>query len=183
MARRHPTLRRLPPNRLIGILVIAGILILVPGWLSYRTFVARSGTARLYFSTPYTQVQPNQDFTIDLRVDTGGHAVNAVQSALTLDPTRLQIVNMTTDRSFCTLYTENSFDANRGTVDIACGTPHPGFAGDSLVVSLTLRAKMAGDATIGVEPSSALVLADDGKGTNLLGSAPSYLLSVKQASY
>ena len=165
----------------LGILII--VLILVPVWLSQRGFQLRQGPAKLYFSSPYTEVLPNQVFTVDLRVDTNFQAINAVQAHLQLDPKKLTIVNMTTNKSFCTLYTENSFDPSKGTVNIACGAPHPGFQGDSLVVSLSVRAKAAGSATIKADPQSAQVLADDGKGTNLLGSQSAYSVYIKQATY
>jgi len=159
------------------------ILILIPTWLSLRTFTVNHGPAKLYFSTPYTQVMPGEQFTLDLRVNTNGRAINAVQSHISIDPRLASIIGMTTDQSFCSLYTENTFSASQGTVDIACGTPHPGFEGDSLVVSLTLRANAAGSGTITVDPQTAQVLADDGKGTDILGNLPIYDLSVKQGSY
>ena len=182
---RHPlrirvTRRQRKLSLAVGLLAI---LLLVPTWLSVRTFVLPHGPARFYFSTPYTQVLSGQNFSVDLRVTTGGHTVNAVESTVQLDPKMLEITGITTDTSFCTLYTANSFDPVLGTVRIACGTPHPGFTGDSLVVTIRLRAKASGDATISVAKDDASVLADDGKGTELLGAIPTYQLSVKQGSY
>ena len=110
---------------------------------------------------------PGEEFTVEVYVSTAGRAINAVGLDLTFDPTLLEMVRMSTATSFCSFYTENSFDTITGEVHLSCGTPSPGFQGESTLAVLTMRSKRRGSGEIRLAPG-ALVLANDGKGTNIL---------------
>jgi hypothetical protein len=137
--------------------------------------------AVFYFVKPASTLYVNQPYTIELHVNTKGNTINAVSSVLTFNPSELEVLNMTTDKSFCSFYTDNSFDTIKGEVRIGCGTPSPGFNGDSIIVALQVRATTPGSIPIHISPQDAFILANDGKGTNLLGAPPVLTLPIKQS--
>lgn len=141
------------------------LLLVVPNALRQER-VNNLHQARLYFSQPQDSVIPGQLFSVEVRVQTTGSATNAVTADVLYDPNALEVVNMTTENSFCTFYLDNTFDNIKGKVMVSCGLPNPGFVGDSVIVHMNMRAKVAGSTTIKLGPDSA-VLANDGRGTNI----------------
>jgi hypothetical protein len=137
-------------------------------------------TADYYYLQVQEYIAVGQTFKVELHARTGGDAINAVGAHLQYNPFYLEVVSMTTDRSFCTFYTENSFDNQLGMVTIGCGTPNPGFQGDSLVVSLMMRAKFPGHTTIVPDPEYTQILANDGKGSNIMKELPELKLYINQ---
>lgn len=178
MWRRWQKLDNPSRGRIIAFTALALILI-VPATIRevQRTHLK---PAELYFVEPFTQYVAGQSFPVELRVRTNGTAINAIGFTLVFNPAYLEVENMTTDKSFCTLYTENSFSNDKGTVRLSCGTPRPGFQGDSLAVRLTMRARIAGSSAVLLDPSKTMILANDGKGSNIVESVPKLMLSVQQ---
>ena len=150
----------------LGVLVIATLAL--PALLSTSRLLPGKGAATLIFSPPPKDLALGQVADIDLRLSSPRQAVNAVQAVIEVDPHQIELLGMTTQQSFCSFYAENTFDKIKGEVRLACGTPHPGFQGDSTVVSLRLRTKVVGTSQLTLRRSQSSVLADDGKGTNLL---------------
>lgn len=162
-----------PPRKrlvLVALLIIAVILpgiILSPTWQKYRRT-----ESHLFLSTPYETLAPGQSFPLELKLSTGAQAVNAVSTVLTFDPLHLEILTMETEQSFCSFYMENSFDNMKGKVNIACGSPTPGFRGDSTILKLIMRVRNGGPTTVSAAMKDTMVLANDGKETNLVRTAP-----------
>jgi hypothetical protein len=143
--------------------------------------ILQSATAEFYFRGNERKYVTGEEIPIELRVRTGGVATNAMQVLAQFNPDQLEIVKMTTDKSFCTFFTENSFSNDRGTVKVACGKPNPGFEGDSLAVGLVMRAKLPGDIQIKLDPEVSKILANDGRGSTINRRVPDPLvLSVAQ---
>jgi hypothetical protein len=137
--------------------------------------------ARVYFSAPGSGITPGQIFPVEVRVQTKGSAVNAVATVVHFNPFLLEVVNMTTEKSFCTFYLENTFDTIKGEVRVSCGVPTPGFQGDSVIVHMNMRAKAAGNIQITLDPDRTQVLANDGKGTNITQDLPKLELEIRQS--
>lgn len=173
--------RRLPRRErsLMWIILLAASVILFPTLLAVNNH-KRHATADMYFLLADTSIGVGQPFSIELRVRTNGQPINAVESIIHFNPAYLEVTNMTTEKSFCSYYPDKSFDTIKGVVHISCGLPNPGFQGDSVVVHLNMRAKIAGTSSLTIEPASASVLANDGKGTNILKSVPEISVPVTQ---
>jgi len=137
--------------------------------------------AGMYFTFPSAtkNFYVDQEYSLQLHVDTKGNSINAVQTVVTMKPSEIEILGISTQSSFCSFYLENSFDTIRGEVHLACGTPTPGYNGDSTLIVMRIRPKITGDLSIGVDKDSTSVLANDGKATELLHDMPSITLSVK----
>jgi hypothetical protein len=99
---------------------------------------------------------------------------------LVYNPLYLEVIAMTTEKSFCTFYLDNSFNNQKGMVKVSCGMPNPGFLGDALAVRLTVRGRTPGTPAIMADPASVKLLANDGKGSNIVTSTPQILLNIKQ---
>ena len=144
--------------------------------------ISTGGKASLSIQLPSTQnLEPGHEFPLEIHLRTGGQAVNAVGLTAHFDPLNLEVLQMNTGNSFCSFYTENSFDTIRGDIHLSCGTPSPGFEGDSTLATLIMRPKQRGSSEITILPN-AMALANDGKGTNILrSSSVSTILTVKQS--
>lgn len=172
--------RRKKRQRLIVYLIITALIVLSAPTVIRKATGTLPKTAELYFLSQDVGYITGQAFPIELRVKTGDTSINAMGFRLTFDPAKLEVQRMTTDKSFCTLFTENSFDNQRGIISLACGRPTPGFTGDSVAVKITFRAKVAGNTTLSVNQESALLLANDGKGSNISKETPSITLNILQ---
>jgi hypothetical protein len=160
-------------------IILISTLVLFPTIISINN-KNKQAAADMYFLLPTPTIGVGQPFSVELRVKTNGQPINAVESVIHFNPVYLEIVNMTTEKSFCSYYPDKSFDTIRGEIHISCGLPNPGFQGDSVVVHLNMRAKLVGISKITVDGPTASVLANDGKGTNILKKAPEISITVNQ---
>lgn len=160
------------------VIVGAVIILITPAAIrQHQISVLRD--ARMYFSGPTGKVIPGQTFDIEVRLQTKGTPTNAVSAALRFNPAYLEVQAMTTEKSFCTFYLDNAFDNIKGEVNISCGVPNPGFLGDSVVAHLSLRAKLAGETKITLDPNESRVLANDGRGSDITQDLPSLSIAVQ----
>jgi hypothetical protein len=161
----------------VCVLVIG--IIIVPSAIRQHQ-IGAAHPARIYFSEPQKGLSPGQIFPVDIRLQTTGTPVNAVSAGITFNTRIMEVVNMTTENSFCTFYLDNTFDNIKGEVRVSCGLPSPGFLGDSIVARVNMRAKTVGNAEIGFDKQYTQVLANDGKGTNVTQELPSLELTFNQ---
>lgn len=159
-------------------MVIIAALILLPHYLTERAFHPQSGAAQIYLAEPPTNIHPGQTFDLEVRMSSRTRSVNAAQFQLVFNPAILEVLTMTTTESFCSFYAANSFDTIKGEVEVACGTPNPGFTGDSVLAKITMRANTAGETSLTLNPDKTMVLANDGKGTNLVKDLDPYSLVI-----
>jgi len=117
---------------------------------------------------------------VSVKLDTRGYIVNAVQANLKFDPKDLEVVSIDSGQSFCKFYPEKKYDNDKGLVKIACGSPYPGFKGESTIVTVEFKTKSFTTTMLSVEKES-MVLANDGKGTNLLEDLDSKEIKIKAA--
>lgn len=171
--RRQPT----KIKALFWLIILTLAIFLVPSFLRQKQVI--NHPARLYFSEPQAGLTPGLIFPVEVRIQTTGSSINAVSAYLNYSPANLEVVNMTTENSFCTFYLDNSFDNIRGKVAVSCGVPNPGFVGDSLVVRINMRAKTVGSTEVTIDPTSQ-ILANDGKGTDILKDPTNLTLNIQQ---
>ena len=174
-------LRQIPYRlRVLGAAILVLLVVLVgPGLLSEALHLD-SRSAELYFAQNQNSFVIGQPFQVELRVKTDKAAINSMGFVAKVNPAYLDIIGMTTEKSFCTLYTENSFNALTGELRLSCGTPQPGFQGDSLAVRIKLRAKSAGITPIEIVEDTAQLLANDGKGSNIIRKVPTFNVKIQE---
>lgn len=94
--------------------------------------------------------------------------VNAVQADLGFNPERLEIIDISTQDSFASIFVQEEINNEVGFGRLTGGLPNPGFFSDrGIFGTVFFKGKNAGVTRIEFLPSS-LVLANDGRGTNVL---------------
>ncbi len=131
---------------------------------------ASAQRASLYLTPSSGNYTVGNTFLVQIRLNSGGVPINAADGTLTFDTDKLEITRISREGSIFTLWVkEPTFSNSLGTIEFAGGVPSPGFTGAAgTVANITFRAKTAGTANLRFAAGS--VLADDGKGTNILTS-------------
>ena len=106
-------------------------------------------------------------FSVEIKVDTAGIPINAAQATIYFPVDKLEVLNISKDDSVFSLWPkEPTFSNLTGEVSFTGGLPHPGFQEIENLITVEFKAKEEGRANFTFD--KAQVLADDGKGTNVL---------------
>lgn len=156
-----------------SLVVVAWVL-----WQLTRTFNPRAQLPRFGGPKPGVltlempeRVVVDQPFTVTVTANTQGQVVNAAGIYIHFEPSKLRLLDMDTQNSFCQFYPEKRFDNNIGTISLSCGSPHPGFKGENQLLTLRFMPLSVGTSVIRTAQTSKLLLSD-GKGTNILTDYP-----------
>jgi len=122
-------------------------------------------------------VSAGSHYKVKVIVNTQNQAVNAVSLYLHFDPNKLELINLDTTQSFCQFYPENRFDNHLGKVSISCGSPNPGFTGESTLAVIDFYTKTLGKTRLSIDSQSQILL-NDGKGTNIYPGGLIYDLNI-----
>jgi len=137
--------------------------------------------ASLYLTPSSGTYTVGNTFLVQVKVNTGGVAINAADGTLIFDPDKLEVRSISKEDSIFTLWVQEPIFSNSlGTINFAGGKPSPGFTGAAgTIINITFKARTSG--TANVTFASGSVLADDGKGTNILASmgSGSYTLTTR----
>jgi hypothetical protein len=96
--------------------------------------------------------------------------INAVQIDLGFDPKKLQAIKISIDDSFANIFIDQQIDNEKGFVRITGGLSNPGFSDkDGTFATIYFQGQTPGPAQVAFLPSS-LVMANDGRGSNILSS-------------
>ena len=125
------------------------------------SFFPQSGT---YFS--------GRSFTVAVQVASPNQAMNAVQGEISFPTKKLQVLSVSNVDSVLNLWVQSpTFSNQDGTIDFSGVVVNPGYQGTATnVITITFVAKNTGVAPLTFV--SASVLANDGKGTNILDGMP-----------
>lgn len=129
--------------------------------------VANAATMQV---SPSTGVyQAGATFSVDIQVRPNGQPVNAAEGTLKYNPSELSVVSVNRNSSIFNLWVaEPAFSNSAGTVTFSGGVPS-GYTGTvGRVLTVTFRTKGAGSPRLSFTNGS--VLANDGRGTNVLTS-------------
>jgi hypothetical protein len=134
--------------------------------------------------SPSTGVyQTGAVFTATVMVNSAGQSINAADATLSFNPSELSVVSVDRSSSIFSLWvTEPTFSNSAGTISFSGGLPS-GYAGSNgTVVRVTFR--VLGSGSSRVTFSNGSVLANDGRGTNVLTSmnGGSYTIQAKSES-
>lgn len=130
----------------------------------------KAANSSLYLSPSSGVYTVGNTFSIGVIVNTNDVAINATQGTLVFSPDKLSVVGISKTNSIFSLWTtEPTYSNSSGTVDFGGGIPNPGYTGSAgKIITITFRARVNGIAA--VNWASGAVLANDGKGTNILAS-------------
>lgn len=150
-------------------------------------FVAISGVkvasaASLYFSPSSGSYAVGQNFSVGVYVSSPDQAMNAASGAISFPQDKLEIVSFSKSGSIIGLWVqEPSFSNGAGAMNFEGIVLNPGFTGkDGKIITINFRVKDLGLANISF--SSGSVLANDGKGTNILSNLGNAQFSLNPAT-
>lgn len=175
-------------NRNIITIILLVLVLILCLFLYYQFFYksknnsntrdVKSGEVVLYLSSEKEDYKVGEEIIIKAYVDTGGKAINTVGIRLSYPVKFVVIERVDTTDSFCELFPENNFDNTLGLLTYSCGLPTPGFNDDKgLVGVFYFKTKKTGDFGIDFADKT-MVLANDGKGTNVLSKTENMNLSI-----
>ena len=114
-------------------------------------------------------------FSVEVKVDTDNQPINAAQTTVYFPPDKLEVLRLSKENSIFLLWPEEPIFSNSlGIVSFSGGLPTPGFTGIGNIITINFKAKNKGLAPLAL--GEGRVLADDGKGTDIL-------VFIKEAKY
>lgn len=123
-------------------------------------------------------------FPLKLQINNIETPINVVQADIAFDPSKLEVVDVSTKDSFASIFIQKEIDNERGFARLTGGLPNPGYQKNSgLFGTVYFKAKAVGPVTVKFLPST-LALANDGRGTNVLKNVSdvSYLIVPQKIS-
>lgn len=144
----------------------------------FTALPAAAQAANLYFSPSAGSYSVGSSITINIYVSSADQAMNAASGVLSFPSDKLEVTSLSKIGSIFTLWVqEPSFSNAAGTVNFEGIVLNPGFTGSNgKAIAITFRTKAAGNAPLTFTSGS--VLANDGKGTNILASMGSAQFSL-----
>ena len=126
--------------------------------------------ASLYFSPSSGSYAVSQGFGVSVYVSSTEQAMNAASGTISFPQDKLQVVSISKTGSIFNLWVqEPTFSNSTGTITFEGIVLNPGFQGSAgKIITANFKGKAAGSASLTF--SSGSVLANDGKGTNILAS-------------
>jgi len=137
-----------------------------------------AGSASLYLSPPSGTYSVGSNFSVKVKVNSGGALINAAEGTLVFNPDEVSVVNISKSDSIFSLWTtEPTFSNSAGNIVFGGGTPNS-FSGNSgKIITITFKTKSPG--LVRIDFSSGAVLAADGKGTNILSNMNGGIYTLK----
>ncbi|MEK7176445.1 MAG: hypothetical protein AAB704_01310, partial [Patescibacteria group bacterium] len=134
----------------------------------YAALPAAAQAASLYFSPSSGSYTVGSNISLGVYVSSSDQAMNAASGVVSFPQDKLEVVSLSKTGSIFTLWVqEPSFSNSAGTVNFEGIALNPGFTGASgKLITVNFRVKAGGVASLNF--SSGSVLANDGKGTNIL---------------
>jgi hypothetical protein len=134
--------------------------------------------AALYLSPASGQYTALSTIPVKVYVNSAGTTINAIESSIKYPADILEIKSISKASSLIQLWSkEPSFSNESGLASYSGGVPSPGFTGTGITLTINFLAKKEGEATIYF--SSGMVLAADGRGTDVLTSKSGAKYSIK----
>ena len=126
--------------------------------------------ATLSFSPASGSYTVGQTLSVSVYVGSADQTMNAASGVISFPPDKLEVTSLSKTGSIFTLWVqEPSFSNSVGTINFEGVVLNPGFKGaKGKVLAINFKIKAAGVASLSF--SSGSVLANDGKGTNILSS-------------
>ncbi|MBP6883880.1 MAG: hypothetical protein KBC06_01460 [Candidatus Pacebacteria bacterium] len=130
----------------------------------------------IYLSTPPSRVEVGERFVLDVKTQSNLQSINAISGVLSFPENLIKVVSISKERSIINLWTQDP-KIGRNKINFEGIILNPGFQGDNgLVFRVTFEAQNTGNAILNF--SEGAILANDGRGTNILATLGSAKLSI-----
>ena len=143
--------------------------------------ISKSKAASLYLSPESGEYSVASSFSVTVKVNSSDFVINAVDATIAYPADLLEVKSVSKSGSVLKLWTkEPTFSNSSGVVSFSGGVTAPGFTGIGTGLVINFVAKKEGQAQVSF--SEGVVLAADGKGTNVLSSKSGGTYSIKKRS-
>ena len=128
----------------------------------------KAEAASLYFSPSSGSYNIGQTFSVGVYVSSPDQAMNAASGVITFPQDKIEVTSLSKTGTIFNLWVQEPiFSNSAGTITFEGIVLNPGFTGSAgKLIDISFKTKSAGSATLSF--SSGSVLANDGKGTNIL---------------
>lgn len=160
------------PRRIKSVLAILALM---------SPFYASASGASLHLTASKTTVSPGETFSVSVLVSSETEAMNAASGVLSFPKDKLEATSIQKGGLFNFWLKEPGYSNQLGTANFEGIVLNPGFKGKAgKILTVGFRAKAAGSAQVAL--SSGEVLANDGKGTNILSGLGKISIGIKEAA-
>lgn len=175
--------------------ILNGVIILLFSVLSFGV-VFGEGKILTFFGFPETkrtvsfiipsksQYRLGEIFPMKIEITGVETPINTVQTDLSFDHQKLEVVNVSTEESFASVFVQREINNTDGYLRLTGGVPNPGYSEDrGKFGTVYFKAKEPGVTKVEYLPTS-IILANDGRGTNVLKglTSASYLILPEKVS-
>ena len=119
---------------------------------SFLFFPSLSKATNLYLMPQFQTVYQGDSFIVEVRIDTEGEEINALELGLTFPPNLLEVVDFSKGNSILQLFAEEP-KIQQGEISFVGGIPK-GFNGDGLLGKINFLAKEIGKAEVSFKEDS-----------------------------
>jgi hypothetical protein len=139
---------------------------------------AEAANASLYLSPLTGTYTVDTNFSVAVKVDSGGVPINAAEASLIFNPEELRVISISKTGSIFVLWTtEPTFSNTAGTIKFGGGTPTVFTGTAGRIITITFRGRK--NVTTNVNFISGMVLAADGRGTDVLANMRNGVYTLK----
>lgn len=146
-------------------------------FLAVPIFSARAAT--LYLSPSGGEYEVSRTILVDVLLNSSGEPINAVDVSIAYPTDLLEVKSVSKSKSILSLWPKEPVYSN-GRLSFSGGVPAPGFNGTGNNLTISFLAKKEGEARLAI--TDGLVLAADGRGTNVLASRSGAVFAIKPRS-
>jgi len=147
---------------------ITAMIAVVLSCLFFWLDPVQASGASLYLSPAVGTYVIGGSFSVSVKVNAGGTGINAAEGSIAYDTDLLEATQVSGGGSIFPFWTTQPAISG-GSIRFGGGLPPPAYSGSAgHIVKITFKTKKAGQAS--VRFTSGAVLANDGKGTNILAS-------------
>jgi hypothetical protein len=148
-------------------------------WMGVNVATAQfssSGNRNLYLSTPPSRVEVGERFSVEVKTQSVAQSINAISGVLSFPESLVRVVSISKEKSIINLWTQEP-KIGRNRINFEGIVLNPGFQGDNgLIFRVTFEAQKTG--VVPLNFSEGAILANDGRGTNILATLGSARLTI-----
>jgi hypothetical protein len=116
------------------------------------------------FITPVKD-RASGNLVVDIVVEPGGEDVNAIETELNFDGSKLELLEISREKSFCQFFVEED-SSSQGKIKLSCLAPFPGINEVRNAYTIIFKQLSDGETELSLSQNS-MILANDGYGTNI----------------
>jgi len=130
-------------------------------------FKVEAGQASFFFSPSSESFTIEEIFSVELKIDTADNDINAAEASIYFPKEKVEVLELSIQDSIFSLWSKEPFVSDSlDLISFSGGLPQPGFNGVGKIITIKFKAREEGNINFYFDEGR--ILANDGKGTNIL---------------